>query len=337
MFFSSKKSILGVDIGTANIKIAQVTQEPKPILNTYGIVNTNYQLSSKNDTLAIEQTAKLLKELAQRSGVTTKKCVISFPNSSVFSSVIEMPKMKESEMATAVEFEAKKYVPLALSEVDLQWAPVDESASTLGQHKILLTALPKVVSQNYKRVFEVAGLELVAADIESLALIRSLIGTAPLGCVIIDIGARGTGINIIEKGFLRLSRNLNMGGDTITDKIAEALNVSYFRAEQFKKDFGISGTTFIPETVKPVLAIIKNEVKQLLNIYHSQNGSLEKIILVGGGANMPGIIEFFSDLNLKVELGNPLEAVGYQKNLESVLQRYQLSLPISIGLALRKD
>jgi type IV pilus assembly protein PilM len=186
-------------------------------------------------------------------------------------------------------------------------------------------------------MFELAGLEPEVGEIEALALIRSLIGSVSMNCVIIDIGARSTGLNIIEGGFLRLSRNLNIGGDTITDKIAQSLTVSTARAEQFKKDFGISNSTFIPDTVKPVLNLIKTEVKQLLTIYQSQNAQLEKILLVGGGANLPGIVDFFEDLKIKVELGNPLGAVGYAQDLETVLKRYSLSLPIAIGLALRNE
>jgi type IV pilus assembly protein PilM len=337
MFFSKNKSVLGVDIGTANIKIAQVSHGEKPILDTYGIVNITYQLGGKNDAVAIEQMANTLRTLIQKAGVSTKRCVISFPNSAVFTSVIQLPKMKENEMGSAVEYEAKKYVPLALSEVDLSWTITGESTEPKGLLQILLTAVPKQITQNYMRMFGLAGLQPEVGEIEALALIRSLIGNVPMNCVIIDIGARSTGLNIIEGGFLRLSRNLNIGGDTITDKIAQALNVSVFRAEQFKKDFGIGNSTFIPDTVKPVLNIIKTEVKQLLTIYQSQNVQVEKILLVGGGSNLPGIVGFFEDLKIKVELGNPLGAVGYTQDLEPILKRYSLSLPIAIGLALRNE
>jgi type IV pilus assembly protein PilM len=341
MFFSKvlskKKSILGVDIGTANIKIAQVSHGDKAILETYGIVNTAYQLSGKNDELAIERMAEILKTLLRKANISTKYCVISFPNSAVFTSVIQMPKMNEREMNSAVEFEAKKYVPLALTEIDLSWTPVGGGGGGAEGLKVLLTAVPKQVTRNYMKVFELAGLEPRVGEIEALALIRSLIGNVPTNCVIIDIGARTTGLNIIQNGFLRLSRNLNIGGDTVTDKISQALNISIFRAEQFKKDFGVSGSTFIPETVQPVLNIIKNEVKQLLTIYQSQNVQVEKIFLVGGGANLPGIVNFFEDLNIKVELGNPLAAVSFAKDLEPVLKRFALSLPIAIGLALRNE
>lgn len=334
--FAKKNSILGVDIGTANIKIAQISHGQNTVLDTYGMVNTAYQLGSKNDDSSIEQMAAILKSLIEKANVTATRCVISFPNSSVFTSVISLPKMKPSEMATAIEFEAKKYVPLALSDIDLSWSAIGDPKADSMQ-KILLTAVPKQITQNYMRLFSLAGLQPEVGEIEALALIRSLIGNSVSNCVIIDIGARSTGLNIIENGFLRLSRNLNIGGDTITDKIAQALDISVFRAEQFKRDFGISNSTFIPETIRPVLNIIKNEVRQLLTIYQTQNIKLEKVLLVGGGANLPGIVSFFEDLNIKVELGNPLAAVSYRQGLEPVLKRYLLSLPIAIGLALRTE
>jgi len=335
MFFSSGKSILGVDIGTSNIKIAQIAHEKEPILETYGIVNMTYQLGGKNDEIVVGQMADILKTLVHKAGVSTSKCVISFPNSAVFTSVIDMPVMSEKEMASAVEFEAKKYVPLALAEIDLSWTVISKSPD--NSSKVLLTAVPKQITRNYMRVFDLAGLEPIAGEIEALALIRSLVGNAPLNCVIIDIGAKSTGLNILENGFLRLSRNLNIGGDTITSKIAESLNISFFRAEQFKKEFGVSQSEFIPNAIKSVLSLIKNEIKQLLAIYQSHNIKVDKILLVGGGANLPGMVEYFKDLEIPTELGDPLKTVGYSQAVDSVLKRYALSLPIAIGLALRNE
>ncbi len=341
MFFSKKKSVLGIDLGTANIKIAQIAHEDTPLLETYGIVNSSYQLGGKNDEESIGKMAQVLKTLLTKAGVSTNKCVISFPNNSVFTSVIEMPPMKESELGSALEFEAKKYVPLALSEIDLSWSIISQGTGKTDPSKILLTAVPKQITADYMKVFELAGLDAysgnVVGEIEALALIRSLVGNLPTNCVIIDIGARSTGLNIIEKGLLRLSRNINVGGDTVTEKIAESLNISIGRAEQFKRDFGMNGAAFIPETIKPVLNLIKAEVRQLLTIYQSHSIAVDKILLVGGGADLPGITEYFADLNVPIELGNPLKAIAYSKSIEPIIQRYKLDLPIAIGLALRND
>ncbi len=336
MFFSKSNSILGIDIGTANVKIAEISHGKSPVLETYGTVNMAYKLSDKNNEEQIAQISDVLKTLIKKCGVKTNKCIISFPNSSVFTSVIELPQMPEKELGAAVEFEAKKYVPLALSDLDLAWTIATQNPND-KMFKILLTAVPKQITKNYLEVLERTGLVAEAGEIEALALIRSLVGNAPTNCVIIDIGARATGLNILENGLLKLSRNLNIGGETITTKVSESLNISFFRAEQFKKEFGLNSKTFVPETVKPVLNLIKNEVKQLLAIYQNKTLKIDKIILVGGGANLPGIIDFFSDLGITVELGEPLKSVGYDKSLEGVLKRFSLSLSIAIGLALRKE
>ncbi len=336
MFFSKQKTILGVDIGTSDIKIAQITHGSVNTLDTYGLVNLSYHIDTKSSDQAISETAKILKELVTQARVTTKKCVISLPNSAVFTSVIEMPKMSDKELNSAMDYEAKKYVPLPFSEVAMSWSIVSTNPAN-NSVNVLLTAVPKLVRESYIKVFELAGLELEIIEIEALALIRALVADPSLNSVIIDIGAKTTGLNFVKQGFLHLTRNLNVGGDTVTDRIAETLHISAVRAEQFKKDFGVAESSFIPEAIKPILAVVKNEVKQLLTIYQSHGVTVNNLILAGGGANIPGITQFFQDLGPKVELGSPLKKVGYPVAAEPVLKRFQLHLPIAIGLALREN
>ncbi len=337
LFFKRKPSILGVDIGTSDIKIVQVTHDGvKPHLDTYGIVNLSYQLTTDDNGAVVAKAADILKQLLEHAGATTKRCVISLPNSAVFTSIIEMPALSEKDLEKAIQFEAKKYVPLPISEVILSWSIVGEHPETRTR-SILLTAVPKHLRESYLRLFALAGLELEVIEIEALALIRSLIFDTQSNHVIIDIGAKSTGINFIKQGFLQLSRSVNVGGDTITTQIAQVLNISQGRAEQFKKDFGVSGGSFIPEAVRPVLETIRNETKQLFTIYQAKGVDVGKVILVGGGSGLPGLTEFFGELGVPVELGNPLQALTYPAGVEAVLQRYARHLPVAIGLALNKE
>ncbi len=340
MFFSKlakQKSIVGVDIGTSYIKVAQITHGGSaPTLNTYGIVDISSEIDGANKERAVVQTATILKNLLAQARVTTKRCVASLPNSAVFTSVVDMPIMSETELASAMPFEAKKYVPLPLTEVALSWSIVakDEQAKML---KVLLIAVPVAVRESYVKLFSMAELELEIIEIEALALVRSLVTTDKDNCLIIDIGAKSSGLNVIKDGLLQLTRNLNVGGDTITDKIATSLNINRVRAEQFKKDFGMSQSNFIPESVKPVLHIIKAEAAQLLNLYRSNNAALSRIILVGGSAKLPGIIEFFSDLDTQIMLGDPLKSVAFPESAANAVDRYKLQLSVSVGLGLRNE
>lgn len=134
-----------------------------------------------------------------------------------------------------------------------------------------------------------------------------------------------------------MTRNLNIGGDTITDRIAQALTINQPRAEQFKRDFGLNGTDFLPEAVKPVLGIIKNEVNQLIGIYHSHNVNVDRIVIVGGGSQLPGIVDYFTDLGSEVLVGDPLTHASYPESITPVMKRVGSQLSVALGLALRKE
>ncbi|MDB4939846.1 MAG: type pilus assembly protein PilM, type pilus assembly protein PilM [Candidatus Doudnabacteria bacterium] len=335
MFFSNKKSVLGIDIGTTNIKIAQITTDGnKHTLDTYGLVNAAFEIAENKEDV-IKKTAIVLNNLMEKAGTTTRKVVASLPNSAVFTSVIEMPKLSEGELKSAIEFEAKKYVPLPISEMTLSWSIIETSAD--GKSKVLITAVPNSILRSYLRIFELAKLEPIALEIEALALIRSLVGDKKGSILLIDIGAKATHLNIVEDGNLLLTRNVPVGGETITAKIAESLKISTARAEQFKKDFGLNQASLIPETIKPILMTMKSEARQLQSIYQAKSKKFDQIVIVGGTANLPGLNEFFNDLGPTILNGDPLTKLSFAPEIKTVLAQYATSLTVAIGLALRTN
>lgn len=333
MWFGKDKSILGIDIGTQAIKLVQLNSD-NYLLETYGIVDLAEPITSQSTEAVVAQTVDILKNLCAKARVTTKRCAMSLPNQTVFASVIDMPKMTEDELEQAIQFEAKKYVPLPIAEVSLSWSLISEDLAT-NSTKVLLIAVPKQIRDMFINIFHKADLELEVIEIEALALIRSLVDEQSKNDVIIDIGAKVTGINFVKDGLLQLTRNLNIGGDTITEKIGQTLNLQLPRAEQFKRDFGLNSTEFLPEAVKPVLNNIKSEVKQIIELYKAHNVEANRIVLVGGGAQMPGLKEYFSDLATTVTFGDTLKKISYPEEVESVLKRFSMQLPVAIGLAMR--
>lgn len=337
MFFGQKKSVLGVDIGSSSIKLAQLEIGENPKLETYGMVDISEPISSQTTDEKVHQIAELLKNLMEKAEVTTKDCVMSLPNSAVFTSVIDMPKMDDKEMDQAMQYEAKKYVPLPFSEVTLSWTILSENDDKVS-HKVLLIAVPKQIRDIYIKLFQLTGVNLEIIEIEALALIRALVVDSTKNDVIIDIGAKVSGLNFVRQGSLQLTRNLSLGGDTITDRIAKELNLSTQRAEQFKRDFGLHDTDFLPEAVKPVLNTIKTEVAQIIGIYKSHNIETHRVVLVGGGAQLPGIAEYFTaELGVPAILADPLARVTYPEAVKNIISRYSLHLAVAIGLAMRQD
>lgn len=336
MFFSGPKTKLGIDIGTSSIKVVELKREGEQyLLETYGTVHLAYETIAKLEFNVIAETAGILRQLLWRAKVRTKKAVASLPNNIVFVTVIEVPPMSDRELKEAINWEAKRYVPLPIEEVTLSWSVVTEPERGRSL-KVLLTAVPTTVIENYLKMFKLAGVEPQALEIEALALIRSLVGVRKDGFLIIDIGARNTSLNLIEKGFLRLSRNLTIGGETITTRIAESLHISFSRAEQFKKDMGLSfELQQIPQTIKSVLENLKNETLQLLKIFETSGGKIQEIIFTGGGARIPGILNYFQDLGVKAELGDPLKYVTFSPHVKEAVGGMAIDLSVALGLAMR--
>lgn len=352
MLFSKSKSHLGVDIGTSNIKIVQLKphDENKFVLETYGIANVAYSLSNKDSGRAIQHTAEVLKKLVEESHVSTDRIVASLPNSVVFTSLIEIPEIPEKEMRSAIESEAKKYIPLPIEEVALSWIQIEEkkrvnldtNLGNVGQpeqsdlKKYLLTAVPTMVVDNYLKVFNLANLEPDALEIEALALIRSLVGEDVDTLLVVDIGAKSTTINLVDNGYLRLSKNIGIGGDTITTSVAQSLNISFARAEQFKKDFGLSAQgQQLPQVMQPILDLIRNEATQLISLFESRGDKIDKILLSGAGSKLPALTNYFVALGKPVILANPWSRVLYPEKLRTVIEPLGLSLAVATGLAMR--
>lgn len=338
--FSRSTSKLGIDIGTSSIKIVQLKKEQAEFsLETYGIVSVSGQFGQEAHFNAISETAEILKQLLQQSHTTTNKVVASLPSSVVFVTMIEMPKLSEKELKQAIEFEARRYIPLPLEEVTTAWNVLEEpGGGPDSKVQVLLTAVPSVVIENYVKMFKLTGLQPQALEIEALALIRSLLGSRKEGYIIIDIGGRSTSLNLVDRGLLRVSRNVLVGGETITTGIAQNLKISLSRAEQFKRDLGLTRglAQQIPQAMRPALDRIKNETAGLLRIYESGGGTVQEIILAGNEALLPGLVQYFSDLGPRVVLGDPLKFIAVSGEAKATLNRKALALSVAVGLAMRE-
>ncbi len=222
----------------------------------------------------------------------------------------------------------------------LDWQIMGEVSET-KQTEVLLVAAPTHLVKKYMNILTLAELKPVALEIEPMALVRSLVGSDASSIVIVDIGASGTEINIIDNGIVRLIRSTASGGLALTKAISQSLGIDEERAEQFKRDFGLSKEKLegqIPKSVKPIIDAITTEVKRSIDFYKDQKrGEIRKIILTGGSVTIPELpAHFAKTLNLEVEIGNPWTEINYAPTLASKLDEIGPSFAVPVGLAMRK-
>lgn len=356
LFKFGSKNKLGIDIGTASIKIVELSKESGRFkLENYGLfelksdnINTGDQGVTDQDLIwGIKQTLDLGK-------FKTRDAVVSIPLFNTFATVITMPFLSEQDIAKTIPYEARKYIPLPLSEVVLDWSIINVVQQNPGQTaqasqgtapkgtsvEVFIVAVPKDQIEHYQTITKQIGLNTKALELENTAMIRAIVGNDLSPVAIINIGGRSTSILVVDNGFERVSLNYEVGGFEITKSIARSLNVSLKRAEELKRSMGLrnANSDMITSAMSSLVDLIAFEAKKTIHNYEDlKKTKIANILLVGGLANMPMFIEYFADkLGLPISSGNPLARVVYPSQLEPLKMELNSTFAIALGLAMRE-
>ena len=347
-----RRTSLGVDIGTKVIRAVEISgKKGNLVLENYGEVNLDIackeffrSFDRKNLNPAVDNISVALKAIIAETGIKTKKVVFSLPDFSTFFTSFELPPMSKKEMESAVGFEARKYIPFPLSELVLNWQMMDKASSAKESNKVLVMAVPKGIVEQYKTIAERAGLELTALEAEAMALKRAVIKEGDPATCMLEIGFQSTNINIVDKGFMKMSFSFDMAGKDLTYSLSETLKMPPGDAEIIKKKQGllVNEQGNIAHVLTPILSVIAERTKKVIASFEEKEGKkVERIIVAGGTSLMPGIIDYFSDVfnqDGKIEIisAKPFANVAYPPILEKKIEEINPTYAIALGEALRK-
>jgi len=348
----SPPAYLGIDIGTNSIKVVQLERDRgKAKLVDYAIFEATDHLERVNTALQTsalklydQEIADYLKLIIGKSRFIAKEVIASLPPFAVFSTVIDVPPMPPKELEQTLLFKAKQYVPLPMETVTIDWVKVGEKTAGDGTslQQIFLVSLPNDQVQKYKRIFQLAGLNLTALEVEGFSLARALTRGDDEPVLIVDIGARSSTFLVARNGLLKSMGQSDFAGGSLTQSLASGLGINVRRAEDLKKQKGLTGLGYAPEEelstlLLPLLDVIISEVKRVKEGYESSyQQAVKKVILTGGGANLPGIEKYFSDqLGAVIVKANPFSQMQFSPKLEPLVSNIGPLLSVAVGLALK--
>ena len=351
---SEETGVLGVDIGSSAIKIVQIKKKHgQAVLETYGELalgpygghGIGQAVVLPTEKLS-EAVSDLLKE--KEVNITTKKCGLSIPFSSSLMSLMEMPAVSEKQLGVMVPIEARKYIPVPISEVMLDWSVIpkneshdeDEPANKVPQKlDVLLVAIHNETLTRYKQIVSTAGLDAGFFEIEIFSTMRAVLDDSLLPIMILDMGAATTKIYIVERGIVRVSHTVNRGSQDITLTLSKSLGIAPDKAEVMKRKLGLSGgDKNFSDVITLTLDFIFAEANRVLLSYEKRyNKAVSKIILVGGGSALKGLAPL-AEVNFKTPTisGNPFGKLAAPAFLENVLKETGPEFAVAIGLALRR-
>jgi type IV pilus assembly protein PilM len=340
--------IVGLDLGNHNFRAVQLEKKRDTILLTkfgeYENPKINFNSENKDD---VEAYTEALKDFFTEMGFDTPEVIVSLNDSQVYMRIIKLPKMSDKDLKDSIGYEAEQYIPLPKEEINISYQKLDLDFQDKAKMNVQIVAAREEVLNKYIEIVKKARLVPRALEPETLALGRVLGDTpqAPMGTMVVDMGFSRTLISIVYAGAVRFTRNVLIGGNTITRAVQQGLKLDYPQAEEYKRTYGIDPAQVdgkVYTAIKPAVDNIITEIKRAALFFTKQtpNANMKRVILNGGTAQMPGLLPYVaSKVDLEVEIADPLRNISVSPKLEkmqAVLADKRAAFSVAIGLALKE-
>lgn len=350
----SKDQAIGVDIGSSYVKIVQLKKKGgKPVLETYGVLALGPYNSTEIGSvtnLKPDDIAKAIIDLMKEANVTTNNAVVAIPSLSSLIFTLSLPnKIAEGEMSKIIPIEARKYIPVPISEVALDWFVIPQEGESFEDTKVdqskskidvLVIAIHNDTIAQYKDIVKKTSLVCDSFEMEIFSNVRSILGHELAPTMIVDFGASRTKVSIIESGILRVFHVINRGSHDITRNISQSLNMTFEESEKLKRSVGLDATIDprIEKIVKMSVDHIFTSINSIVFDYQKKyNRTVSKVFLTGGGSMLKGLLEASRE-NFRADVlhADPFSKTETPAFIQPVLQTSGPEFSVAIGLALHK-
>lgn len=346
---ADNQTTVALNIGSQRIGMAvfEVSKNGNLVLTAYD--SESIVADPALEASKISQTRIAIADLAQRLKVGKTKARYAISGQSVFTRFVKLPPLQDDNIEQLVTFEAQQHVPFPLAEVVWDYELIEGAT----EKEVVIVAIKADALDEINAAVNDSGLGTSEVDVAPMAIynaFRATYGNPEEPILLIDIGAKTSNLLYIE-GSRFFTRSIAIGGGAVTAAISKEYGVSYADAEHQKLANGLVAlggghTEQLDEAVAALAMVIRNaltrlpaEIARTTNYYRSQHGGSapRRILLAGGGANLPYTLEFFQEkLNLPVEYFNPVRNVTIGKGVDpAVIQREGHLMGELVGLGLR--
>jgi type IV pilus assembly protein PilM len=337
--FLHDKPLAGIDISQTGIKVMAIDPKKWTVFG-YGSVDldpTKLQesLTTNNDYLANAIESLMSNHITGH--IPSNHVVISVPTSRTYSRNIVLPREAEKNLLEAIQLEAEQYIPVPITELNVGYEIIERTDKELV---VTISAAPSALVEALVKACEASGLVVLMVEpgINSIARLINHAEEGHLPTVLVDIGAATTDIAILDDT-VRASSSVNEGGNSFTLKISERLNVTLEKAHQLKVLEGLGygpKQAKITTALKPSLDEIIDKIEKIMRFYTERIDSknkLSQVVIVGGGSNVPGLGEYFTDaLVMPARVASPWQLLDFGK-LPQPVRQYKPRYITAAGLA----
>jgi len=358
----AKNEAVGIDIGSSSIKVVQLKKKNgKAVLETYGIISLGPYANSDVGVVTIlktEDIARALLDVIKESNVTTKFAVMAIPSLSSLIFTISLPStINDAELPKIIPIEARKYIPVPIGEVTLDWFVIPKEAEFFendqavsssntsvtkpnSQTEVLVIAIHNDVLSQYQEILKKTNLHSDSFEMEIFSNVRSSFSHEVAPVLLIDFGASKTKVSIIESGVVRVFHVVNRGSQDISRNISQSLSIPFNEAEKLKRTVGLDANIDpkVEQICRLSINYIFTDINSIVFAYEKKyNKNISKVFLVGGGSLLKGLIDVAkANFQAEVVYSNPFSKTEAPAFLEPILQASGPEFSVAVGLALRQ-
>ena len=315
--FGKKKKVVGLDIGSSQTKMVELSTGKNRKLLNYGLSKVLPDAIVEGEIIDREAVLDSIRSLIENKGFTTKDVVIGLAGRDVIIKRITMDRMSEADTREQIKWEAEQYVPFDINEVSLDFDIVNPNFGENQQEVILVAAKNELIS-NLSALLKELNLNPIIVDTTAFAIQNvfeyNYTPAADEIICLIHIGAGMTVINVIKGGSSLSARDVYYGVNAFISKLQKEVGFNYEDAAN-----AVKGTVPVGASQDSVQGVFESFVSDLgtqiersLQFLSSVTGEekVSRMYLSGGGSLIPNLLEY-----LKRRLGIPIELINPFKNI----------------------
>jgi type IV pilus assembly protein PilM len=337
-----KDRVVGIDIGSSSIKVVELqSREGVVTLTTYG----ELQLGPYGDkeigeifSLTPDLEKQALSDILRESATKATEGAFAIPLSVSFVTVVSLEAEEDEDLDPRIRVEARKYIPVPLAEVVLDWAEIEKNESEVARN-ILLAAIQNKPLQRFNTLLSGVGMAGMPTEIECFSTIRGAGISTKETAAVIDFGATSAKLYITRKGLLQRMYRMPIGSSQVTAQLATQLGQSFVDAEILKKTIATNDEQFatVQKTYVNHYNRALTEFSHVLKEYSATTGfSFDTVVLTGSGTLFPDFTKQVAEaLEQPVIVSNPFEMVAYPAFMEDTLREIGPTFTTALGSALR--
>jgi type IV pilus assembly protein PilM len=335
-----------LDIGTNAVRVVQLQSSGTDSWNLlhYGYAPVDLQTTSASSKESERRLGEIIMTAVGQSGIKTKNVAIGLPSQKTFTTVIDVPMMPEAELRSTIKYQIDQYIPMAIDEAKVDWALLGQSAHNPQQQEVLLASTANSYAEERLEFIETLGLNVIAAEPDPIAMIRSLLPSGIQdGRLIIDVGELSTNLVITYGDSPRLVRTIPTGLHSLVKAAVQNLNVQEDQARQFIVKFGLApdrleGQVF--RAVENVLEGFAAELTKSIKFFQTRypNTPVGGILLSGYASVIPKFGEYVTaKTGVASVQANPWQKVHVPQTDQQQLVAIATEFATAVGLAQRSN